>query len=228
MSTELANINPMSLLNQAVSSNMPIESLERLVALQERWEAKQAQKEFFEAMNKFQAEKPKIVKSDGVSHDQGRTFKFYFASLSSIQSKIDPVLSKHGLSYSWEQEEKDGKVCISCVVKHLGGHSERNHLESTLDNSGGKNAIQSLGSVVSYLKRYTLINAFGLSSADDDGASQKMTADEINEMALEKLKALRTEKMGSPNEKTLNRVDEIIANEEASSYKKAITTLNKL
>jgi len=96
MNKEVEVLNPMNLLSQAVSSNMPIESLERLVALQERWEAKQAQKAFFEAMNKFQADKPKIVKQNGVSHDQGKTNKFFFASLASIQEKIDPVLSKCG------------------------------------------------------------------------------------------------------------------------------------
>jgi hypothetical protein len=228
MSNEIEVINPMSLLSQAVSSNMPIESLERLVALQERWEAKQSQKAFFEAMNNFQENKPRILKENAVSHDKGVTNKYFFASLSSIQEKIDPVASKFGLSYSWEQEEKEGKHRVFCVIKHVDGHSERNYLESILDNSGGKNAIQSLGSVVSYLKRYTLCNGFGLSSADDDGASATMSANEVNGMALDKLKRLIEEKKGSLDEKTLNRLAEITANEESASYKKAINTLTKI
>ena len=45
---------------------------------------------------------------------------------------------------------------------------------------------------------------------------------------LAQLIELRSKKIGDLDDKTLNRLDEIIANEESSSYKKAINTLTKI
>jgi hypothetical protein len=219
---------PETLLSQAINKGVDIAQLEKLMELQERWEAKQAKKAFFNAMANFQGEKPTIKRKDGVSHDQGKTFKYFFAPLPYMQSIVDPVLSKFGLSYSFKQENKDNQVKITCIVRHIDGHSEETYLESSKDTSGGKNEIQSLGSAVSYLMRYTFKNAFGLSEGDDDGVTTQLSRDELNQLALERLKTLRKEKSKSLDEVTANRLDQIIADEEETSYAKAIKTLEKL
>ena len=36
------------------------------------------------------------------------------------------------------------------------------------DKTGSKNAVQAIGSTVTYLQRYTLIGALGITTADDD------------------------------------------------------------
>lgn len=168
---------PVNLISQAISSGASVEALEKLMALQERWEAKEAAKSFKQAMVDFQAKKPKLVKSDEVAFNGKLQFKF--ASLGSVQSAIDPVLSLCGLSYRWEQIEKDGRIEITCIVSHVNGHTERTSLSAPLDKSGSKNDIQSIGSTVSYLKRYTLEGALGLASDKDRDGVTKVELPEL-------------------------------------------------
>lgn len=177
--TELQQM-PVNLISQAISSGASVDALEKLMQLQERWEAKEASKSFKQAMTEFQAKKPKLVKSDAVEYN-GKT-QFKFASLGSVQVAVDPILSECGLSYRWEQTEKDGRIEITCIVSHILGHTERTSLSAPLDKSGSKNEIQSIGSTVSYLKRYTLEGALGLASDKDrDG----ITAVELPELTPE-------------------------------------------
>ena len=158
-------ITPDQMIMKGIESGLDIDKLEKLMSLQERWEAKNAERAFFDAMNSFQARKPPIVKNKKVAYKE---VKYNYATLASIQKAIDPILGGFGLSYTWEQEGIDGKIKITCIVSHVDGHSRRTFLEAPADNSGSKNSIQSIGSTISYLKRYTLTNAFGLSSDDDD------------------------------------------------------------
>jgi hypothetical protein len=219
---------PESLISQAINKGVDIAQLEKLMELQERWEAKESRKAFFTAMANFQSEKPTIKRTSGVSHDNGKTHKYFFAKLPYIQSIVDPILSKFGLSYSFKQETTDNKIKITCIVRHVDGHSEETHLEAAKDNSGGKSDIQALGSAISYLMRYTFKNAFALSEGDDDGVTATLTRDELNQMALEKLITLREAKADKVDDKTLERLDQIVNNKEEGSYAKAIKTLEKL
>lgn len=223
----IESTTPMQLISQGMEKGLNIDQLEKLMGLQERWEAKEAKKAFAVAMSKFQAEKPDILRQSGVSHDQGKTNKFFFATLATIQKAVDPILSKCGLSYSWKQSGEGDKIKITCLVSHIDGHSEETFLEGDHDSSGSKNKIQAIGSAVSYLKRYTLMNAFGLSTGDDDGASTQMTPEEVDALMLEKLIKLKSEKKIT-DKATADRLDQIIDKKESSSYKKAIKILEKL
>ncbi len=174
--TELQQM-PVNLIAQAIEKGAGVDALEKLMALQERWEAKEAAKSFKQAMVDFQAKKPKLVKSDEVTFNGKLQFKF--ASLGAVQSVVDPVLSLCGLSYRWGQVEKDGRIEVTCIVAHVNCHTESTSLSAPLDKSGSKNEIQSIGSTVSYLKRYTLEGALGLASDKDrDG----VTAIELPEL----------------------------------------------
>jgi len=218
---------PAQLISQGIEKGLDVEQLGKLMDLQERWEAKEAKKAFAVAMSQFQANKPDLLRQSGVSHDQGKTNKFFFAPLDKIQKAVDPILSQFGLSYSWKQSGEGDKIKITCLVSHIDGHSEETFLEGEHDSSGSKNKIQAIGSAVSYLKRYTLMNAFGLSTGDDDGASTQMNADEIDALMLEKLIKLKSEKK-IEDKATADRLDQIIEKKESSSYKKAIKILEKL
>jgi hypothetical protein len=163
-------LTPMDMLNKAVSQGADITILERLMALQERWEANQARKAFDEAMADAKAEIPAIVKNRKVSFEttKGKT-EYRHEDLAEIARTVDPILSKHGLSYRWSTKSLVGQpIEVTCVVSHRSGHYEENTLIAGRDESGSKNAIQSIGSAVTYLQRYTLKSALGLASSNDD------------------------------------------------------------
>lgn len=170
MSNEL--MTPYNLISQAIEKGTTIETMEKLFDLNERWEKKEAAKAFKQAMVDFQAKKPKLVKESKVDYalQGGGRVNYVYNSLPNIQAQVDPILSEVGLSYRWEQQPEGDKFKVTCIVSHVGGHEEQTFIVAPADVSGKKNAIQSIGSSISYLKRYTLEGALGLSSdKDDDG-----------------------------------------------------------
>lgn len=152
---------PAQLLELAVNKDLDLEKLERLMAMQEQWEAKQAKKLFFEALANFQERCPRIIK-----RKQGHNYKY--APLGDIIEQIRPALKECGLTYRFEQNEVNGLIEIACVLTHVDGHSERTKMSAEDDTSGSKNTIQAKGSTVTYLQRYTLIGALGIATADED------------------------------------------------------------
>ncbi len=72
---------PMTLMAQAIQKNIPVETMEKLMDLQERWDKKNAQKEFNQAMADFQAKCPVIKKNKEVMEKDGKKARYSFASL---------------------------------------------------------------------------------------------------------------------------------------------------
>ncbi len=119
------------------------------------------------------AEIPTITKNRTVDFTtaKGRTH-YNFEDLAEIARTIDPILGKYGLSYHWRTSSTPGEpIIVTCFLTHRDGHSsDGNTLSASRDESGNKNGIQGIGSTVTYLQRYTLKAALGLSAAkDDDG-----------------------------------------------------------
>lgn len=174
-------MTPMQMLDRAVSQNASVETLSKLMDLQERWEANQARKAFEAAMSAVKAELPRIVKTRKVdfTSGKGRT-NYQYEDLASIMNQIGPVLSRHGLSVRYRTSaEPNSPIMVTCIISHAMGHSEENTLMAGKDDSGNKNSIQAIGSTVTYLQRYTLKAALGLAAeADDDGAKADETADD--------------------------------------------------
>ena len=169
---------PMALLELAISKDADIDKLEKLMELKERLDRNEASKAFKRAIVEFQGNKPELRKTKGVF--MKGEYRFSFIPLPKIQKAIDPVLSKADVSYRWEQAENDDRITITCIVSHVDGHEERTSMSSDRDGSGSKNTIQSIGSAVSYLKRYTLEGALGLSADEDtDGNVEEQIEDLI-------------------------------------------------
>lgn len=169
---------PMDLMQIALERGA-VDQLEKLMQLQKDWEDRQARKDFFYALSEFQMNCPSLQKMKGVSHDNGKTIKYKYIPLAQVQETIREPLHKSGLSFRWEIEDKGEMLNVTCVLTHLNGHAERTSMSAKADDSGSKNAIQARGSTITYLQRYTLIGALGISSADvdNDGGKQKADTD---------------------------------------------------
>ena len=170
--------SPAKLLEMAVSKDADLDKLEKLMDLQERWDAQQAKKAYYLSLSKFQNDCPPILKTKA-----GYDKRYYYAPLDQIIKIIKGPMFKHGLTWRWEQEEKDNKIFITCIITHIDGHSEKTTLDSAPDTSGGKNPIQSKGSAVQYLRRYTVESVLGIatSATDNDGGppAKKKVADKV-------------------------------------------------
>ena len=164
--------NPMAILEKAISSGATIEMLERLVALAERWRASEAKRAFTAALSSLRSELPHIAKGRTVDFTtaKGRT-NYRYEDLADLTEQLSPAMSKHGLSFRWRTDATTpGYIAVTCIVAHADGHEEETTLSGPYDNSGNKNPIQAIGSVTTYLQRYTLKAAIGVAAGvDDDG-----------------------------------------------------------
>lgn len=165
---EVKGKTPADMILMAVSGGADLDKLEKLLILQERYEANEAKKAYHKAMAAFKASPPKINKDKDVTYatNAGKV-GYSHASLGNVTEKINSELSKYGLSASWPLKQ-NGQICVTCKITHELGHSEETMLCAPSDTSGSKNAIQAIGSTVSYLERYTLLALTGLATYDQD------------------------------------------------------------
>lgn len=220
--------NPNQLVAIAVQQGVDTDQLEKLMDLQDRWEQKEARKAYYAAISKFQSEVPSLLKKKNVSYPskKGGNVNYNYVPLSDIAEQIRKPMMVCGLSYRFEQEHQE-LVSVTCVVTHLDGHSERNTMSSSIDASGNKNSIQAKASTVTYLMRYTLIGALGLTTADEDiDARLPDTSEPITESQAADLSA-KIEEVGADEQKFLDHyqiqsVDQL----SAKKFNNAIAALN--
>ena len=160
-------ITPMSMLDRAVQSGASIETLTKLMELQERFDKNQARKAFDDAMAGAKSEICPVFKNKTVSHGVGKA-QYRHEDMAEIARTVAKPLADHGLSYRFRTSSDNSIVSVTCIVSHRLGHSEENTLVSAPDAGQARNAIQAIGSAISYLQRYTLKAALGLAASDDD------------------------------------------------------------
>lgn len=183
--TPASEITAMTLMDKAVSAGQSVETLDKLMDLQERWENREAEKAFNIAISEFQTSCPTIIKRKEMRTGSGTSL---YAPLGDIVEQIKEVLAKCRLSFRFRVQDEGGQIIVTCIVAHALGHSEETTMRGGADTSGAKNAIQSIGSTVTYLQRYTLIGALGLTTADED-MDGRMSQDFVTKDQLDDLTA---------------------------------------
>ena len=165
---------PADLVRIALESNADLDRLERLMRMQQEWEAQQARKAYVAAMSAFKQDPPTIFKAKRVAFDtsKGRT-EYMHATIGDVTQPVIEGLAKVGISHRWDVQQPDGgMIQVTCILTHEQGHSESVTMRAGRDESGGKNNIQAVASTITYLERYTLLSITGLAThdlPDDDG-----------------------------------------------------------
>lgn len=172
--TAMAPTTPAQLLAMAVQQGADLDRLEKLMALQERWDANEARKAYVAAMTAFKAEPITVLKAKHVHY--GNT-QYDHAELSDVTDAIVPALSKHGLSHRWNVKQDGATITVECVMTHELGHSESVSMTAPPDASGSKNSIQQIASTVTYLQRYTLLAITGQSTKGQDNDARSAAVD---------------------------------------------------
>ena len=164
--------SPANIMRIALTHGQDLVEVEKMLNLQIKWEENEAKKDYHLAMAEFKKNAPSIKRTKKVSYttDKGTT-SYSHADLGKSSEEINTELSKHGLSSTWKTTQGESKITVTCIITHKHGHSEETSLSAGADNSGGKNAIQGIGSTIFYLQRYTLFALTGLAphGMDDDG-----------------------------------------------------------
>jgi hypothetical protein len=166
-------------------TNLPIERINQAFDFYQRMDQAQAKKAFTEAKAAFKANAPTIIKDM-----KNKQYDSSYSSIGNVVGATNEALSKHGLDASWEFDQGEKSIKVTCVLTHARGHSERVSLSGPPDVSGSKNPIQQIKSTTTYLKLATYEAVTGIASeegnANDDGNGAGASA-AISEEQLSKL-----------------------------------------
>src|SRR5271170_5014792 len=141
----------------------------------------------FTAIAGAQSEFPAVRKTD-----QGHRHKY--ANIISVIEATRPILAKHGLSIIQPpSRDVDASPILITVLSHISGQ----HCISSMGIIHDPSDIQSLGSGITYTRRYAMLSILGLEQEDDDGNyAKKKVIDKkeagekvlVNQSQLNKLK----------------------------------------
>lgn len=184
----------MQIIDRAMQSGRTAEELTALFALSERMAAVRAKQAFAHAMAAFKAECPPVERRTENPQFKvtrnGVTEVRKFASLQDIEATVRGPLGNHGLSYRWGNTDvKDNVLSMACIVSHDGGHSESSAVSLPVDSKAGCSEQQKLGIVMTYAQRYSLIQALGLTTCDEDLDGNDTAGEVITENQAANLQA---------------------------------------
>lgn len=178
--------------------NANIEAMERLLAMRERVMAANAKAAYTAAMMLVKPLLPVIDKKGRIEiRDKKDETKIVqstgFAKWEDIDEAISPILAEHGFALTHRAGvAADGKLTVTAVLSHKSGHSEETTVTLPHDGSGSKNAVQAVGSSLSYGKRYaaTLLLNIRTKGEDDDGTAGGSSGNTISAKQHQDLQAL--------------------------------------
>lgn len=176
METEIVQTKsktPSELIEFALLNKGDLEKLEKLLELQERYEANEARKVFAKDFAIAQANIIPVIKTKINPQTRSK-----YADLADVVETTQPVYTKQGFSVTFNEGDspKEGYARILADVLHSMGHKEQYHLDVPLDGTGIKGnanmtAIHGKASSMQYGRRYLMCMIWNIPTADADGNS---------------------------------------------------------
>lgn len=176
--------DPMQLVALALEKGADPDRLEKLIALQERWERNRAAERFADAITAFQRECPQITE-----RKPGGGGKYKYAPFEAIFAVIQPLLSRHGIALTFTTRWMDRGLEATCRVR-VGTHAEETTVAvrapgpiTTKDGSSVVNDTQLDGQALSYAKRYAVCAALNIvCTGEDNDANPHIDFEEAREL----------------------------------------------
>lgn len=160
MTTALQTVeptNPLAILAAAVERGADPEQLDKLLALQERFERNEAAKAFSDALAEFQRLCPPVVKSREAGTGN---FKYAYAGYEDVWKVAGPYLADLGISVSFSTDQQD-KGILGTIFVRKGIHEVSRTMYLPLPGMR-VNDSQQYGAAVKYVKRYLLEAALNI------------------------------------------------------------------
>ena len=228
----------------ALDPHADVEKLERMMAMYERLNAKEAELAYNAAKGRILKKLAgiKIVKNRSVVHEidngkpqRGACEAFKYAPLEEIDKHLRPLLAEENMDLSYSDESREGgDILIRGRLKHLpGGHYEDSFMPAPPDTTGGKSNVQAVGSTNSFLRRYVACNIFNIVVVGDDDDGTGATIDEAQITTI--LDLIKKAKVGPKFLKYMKAqsvaeagsLEAAVATIAARDYRKAISTLEE-
>lgn len=133
-------------------------------------------KTYAEAMSALQARLPSVkkAKTAKVEMKGGGTYTYKYANLSNISEQVLPLLAELGLSWvTMPRLNEAGNFVLYYRMRHV--HEDGDEGEWPIQSAG---TMQSIGSAITYARRYALCAVTGLAPEDDDDDAARASQQE--------------------------------------------------
>lgn len=172
----------------AAASNPAVDvtKFERMLALKRELELDQAKREFSAAFKRISEKMPRVKKDGTIS--LGGKGKIAFARWEDMDKLLRPIITAEGCGLTFNTETgENGKTTVTAVLIHENGQSRSTSVQLSPDAGPGRNALQAIGSMLSYGKRYAteLLLNIVREGQDDDGKKGGMsflTPEQVKEL----------------------------------------------
>jgi hypothetical protein len=166
------------------------DKLEAVLKMRRELIAEEQKEAFQAAFARMQADLPQVPKNGVVElvSKTGQVFgRYNFAKWEDMDAVLRPILTQHGFALTFRSEDKDGRLQVTGELMHS-GFSMICSINLPPDLGPGRNALQAVGSALSYGKRYvTELLCNIVRKGDDDDANSAtdhvITKGEANQMA---------------------------------------------
>jgi ERF superfamily len=149
-----------------------------------------------EALAALQAKLPKVNKARTAKVEMkgGGTYTYKYANLSAISEQVLPLLAELGLSWvTLPRLNAAGSFVLYYRLRHVSGGEDEG--EFPITSSG---TMQSVGSAITYARRYCLCSVTGLAPEDDDDDAAR--AETTQETQQQKNRARVQRRTGQPGQ----------------------------
>jgi ERF superfamily len=190
-----------AIVQMARDPSVDADKLEKLLAMQERMEARDAERQFNVALMRL----PAIhVKKNGMidltsKEDRAKSVQrkpVPFAKWEDMAAVIEPLLEPEGFRLSFDSAPRPGEgggLIVTGTLLHRAGHSRSASMSLALDTGPGRNNLQAQGSTLSYGKRYTTEMLLNIVRDGDDDDGKKGGTKFITEQEAAELRHLMEE-----------------------------------
>jgi len=177
--------------------------IEKMMELQERNDANNARKAFFDDFANCKAEMPPVKKDK-----YNKFFDSWYTSLGMLLDTYNPILGRYGLVLQFPSPEQDDKsMTVECRLFHRLGHSESVSMKGPIDTAAigkqsgqrSRNPMQDLKSTFTYLRSVTCESILGVAGTegtvnDDGNGASGGEVKYITEAQVDELKKLSSER----------------------------------
>jgi hypothetical protein len=173
MSAEPGEVNPQDLMMAALSNQVSIDTIERIMTMAREKQMLWARNQYFSALSGFQSECPVIEKKHKVMDRdrqtrQAKGERYRYAALEDLVEQASPYLKKWGFSYTFKCQQDADSVTAICHAHHRDGHEEVNSFQVPIDHEAYMSDPQKAAAALTFATRYAFKNAFAIQTRGED------------------------------------------------------------
>ena len=128
-----------------------------------------------ESIKSLAAAQVKIQKEIADMPKDSKGYGYTYTSYDALVKYLRPLLTKHGISFVQMPVGSDSEIGVETLYMHTSGEWIRSAVYSPIVESKQMNVYQSVGSAITYFRRYSLSAFVGIASDEDNDVAKLAT-----------------------------------------------------